>query len=115
MIKARILSEKYITTNKDVTCTICTVLIDSDSNTWLSPFGVFQGTAKYNEKDSFSYERGKAIAQAKAERKSYRHWKNYIGKRMLEASKSLSSMTLFYEKAAFIINHDDEYINTLVK
>lgn len=115
MIKARILSEKYITTNKDVTCTMCTVLVDSDSNTWLSPFEVFQGTAKYNEKDTFSYERGKAIAQAKAERKSYRHWKNYIERRMLEASKSLKNMAIFYDKAEFIVNHDNEYINKLVK
>ena len=74
----------------------------------------FNKTITLHQKDKYDLNKAKNILQASLEQKAYLWAKKHIDKEIEKEQNILNSMKSFSEKAAHIIEHDNDYINKLM-
>ncbi|MBP3201313.1 MAG: hypothetical protein J6M39_06665 [Lachnospiraceae bacterium] len=65
-------------------------------------------------KDKYDLNNARNILQAQIEQDAYKWAKNFIDKEIKEGERRQNIMKAFSEKAAHIIEHDENYINKLI-
>lgn len=74
------------------------------------------GVAKCNDEDTFDKQKGRDIAEARAEAKAYKHAAKLVKKHVAAAVKAYADMVLEFEaKADYIQRHNAEYSAELGK